>query len=237
MQRGYVKLWRKSIEGGWLSNSKLWVFWCWCLMKASYKEYDLIVGFQKIHLMPGDFIFGRKKTAKELKQTERSIRTCVDFLKTSGNLTIKTTNKFSVISIVNWNTYQSEENINDHQNDQPLTNKRPATDHKQECKELKNVKKNIFIIPDIKEISLYCQQRKNNINPEVFISHYQSNGWMVGKNKMKDWKAAIITWESREGNNGNSTNRSNFTGSTGKTIEKAGRAKSDDQPYPVDAEF
>jgi len=40
MQRGYVKLWRKSIDGGWLSNHKLWVFWCWALIKASHKEFD-----------------------------------------------------------------------------------------------------------------------------------------------------------------------------------------------------
>lgn len=56
----------------------------------------------------------------------------------------------------------------------------------------------IFQIPSIQEISNYCQQRKNKINPETFFNHYQSNGWMVGKNKMKDWKAAIITWEIKE---------------------------------------
>lgn len=71
----------------------------------------------------------------------RSIRTILDFLKNSQNLTIKTTNKFSVISIVNWSTYQGEDIQNDNQNDKQPTNNRQATDNKQECKELKNEKK------------------------------------------------------------------------------------------------
>jgi hypothetical protein len=137
MNRGYVKLWRKSIDAGWLSNHKLWAFWCWCLMKASHKEYELIVGCQKVHLMPGDLIFGRKKVSKELKLSEQTIRTFLDFLKTSQNITIRTTNKFSVISIVNWRTYQEEENEINQQINQPLTSNQPATNHKQECKELK----------------------------------------------------------------------------------------------------
>ena len=201
MNRGYVKLWRKSLDAGWLQNHQLWAFWSWSLMKATYKEFDQIVGFQTIHLMPGDFIFGRKKAAKELKISDRSIRTILNFLKTSGNLTIKTTNKFSIISIANWETYQQTEIISDQQSDQPPTSHRPATDHKQEVKEYKNKRNNIFIVPSLEEITAYCKERKNQINPQTFLDHYTGNGWMVGKNKMKDWKAVTRTWETRGGNN------------------------------------
>jgi hypothetical protein len=71
----------------------------------------------------------------------------------------------------------------------------------------KNIYKGIFQIPSVQEITLYCQQRNNTINPQTFIDHYTGNGWMVGKNKMKDWKAVIRTWESRGGNYGAGTNR------------------------------
>jgi hypothetical protein len=63
------------------------------------------------------------------------------------------------------------------------------------------VKNNIFIVPTIEEITDYCKERKNQINPQTFLDHYTGNGWMVGKNKMKDWKAVIRTWETRGGNN------------------------------------
>lgn len=52
-----------------------------------------------------------------------------------------------------------------------------------------------FIIPQIKEILEYCQERKNNVDAQKFFDFYESKGWMVGKNKMKDWKAAVRTWE------------------------------------------
>jgi len=134
MQRGYIKTWRKVIDSGWLQNHKLWVFWSWCLLKASYKEYDLIVGCQRVHLMPGEFVFGLNKASDELKMSIRAIRTLIAFLKKSQNVTIKTTNKFSVISIVNWDAYQQTEILNDNQNDKPLTSNRQATDNKQEVK-------------------------------------------------------------------------------------------------------
>lgn len=55
-----------------------------------------------------------------------------------------------------------------------------------------------FLPPTLEEITAYCQERKNNVKPEKWLSHYESNGWMVGKNHMKDWKAAIRTWEGNE---------------------------------------
>ncbi len=141
MNNGYVKLWRKSIEAGWLTNHKLWVFWSWCLMKASHKEYDLVVGCQQIHLMPGQFVFGLNSASKETNISIQSIRTLLDFLKKSENLTIKSTNKYSIITIIKWNTYQSTDNESNNQINKPLTNNQQTTNNKQECK---NVKKNIY---------------------------------------------------------------------------------------------
>ena len=58
-----------------------------------------------------------------------------------------------------------------------------------------------FNKPKIEEVELYCIERNNNIDANSFVSYYQSKGWMIGKNKMKDWKAAVRTWELREKNN------------------------------------
>lgn len=56
-------------------------------------------------------------------------------------------------------------------------------------------KRTRFIPPTREEVQAYCLGRNNNVDVERFIDHYTSNGWMVGKNKMKDWKAAVRTWE------------------------------------------
>lgn len=55
-----------------------------------------------------------------------------------------------------------------------------------------------FRPPSIDEVRRYCLERGNNINPEQFIDFYSAKGWFVGKNKMKDWQAAIRTWERRK---------------------------------------
>jgi hypothetical protein len=55
-----------------------------------------------------------------------------------------------------------------------------------------------FIAPTLAEVEAYCRERGNSVNAEHFVSHYESNGWMVGKNRMKDWKAAVRTWEQRD---------------------------------------
>jgi hypothetical protein len=51
------------------------------------------------------------------------------------------------------------------------------------------------IPPTLDEVKTYCKERNNKVNPQQWHDHYTSNGWMVGKTKMKDWKAAVRTWE------------------------------------------
>lgn len=55
--------------------------------------------------------------------------------------------------------------------------------------------KNIFRKPTFEEVSAYCLERNNGIDPEQFLDYYESKGWVVGKSKMKDWKACVRTWE------------------------------------------
>lgn len=55
-----------------------------------------------------------------------------------------------------------------------------------------------FVKPTVEEVRAYCKERNNNVDAEKFITHYQSNGWKVGKSAMKDWKAAVRTWEKND---------------------------------------
>lgn len=60
-------------------------------------------------------------------------------------------------------------------------------------------KRKRFVPPTLEEVKAYCQERNNGVDAERFIDYYTSNGWLVGKNKMKDWKAAVRTWERKDG--------------------------------------
>ena len=59
-------------------------------------------------------------------------------------------------------------------------------------------KSRTFTPPTLDQVKAYCCERNNNVDPQRFIDFYESKGWMVGKNKMKDWKASVRTWEQRD---------------------------------------
>lgn len=73
------------------------------------------------------------------------------------------------------------------------------------------VKGGRFQRPTPAEVRAYCEERKNRIDPDAFISYYESNGWKVGKNPMKDWKAAVRNWERMDKERGNPPQRSGTT--------------------------
>lgn len=100
-------------------------------------------------------------------------------------------------------------------------------DNRQDKDKTKTKIKNrgIFQIPTLQEVSEYCIERKNKINAQQFIDHYESKGWFIGKNKMKDWKAAVRTWEAREDA---STNQRVTTGPY--------RKNNNDRPSSLDAD-
>lgn len=79
--------------------------------------------------------------------------------------------------------------------ERPLNNEMKRNEIKK-----KGIKKkaDAFRPPQLSEIEAYCRDRGNNVDSEKFYNFYQSKGWMVGKNKMKDWKAAVRTWEKED---------------------------------------
>ena len=60
--------------------------------------------------------------------------------------------------------------------------------------------KGSFVKPTIIDINEYCKERKNNVDADTFFNFYESKDWLIGKNKMKNWKACIITWEKSRNN-------------------------------------
>ncbi len=76
-----------------------------------------------------------------------------------------------------------------------------------------------FKAPTVEEVKAYCLERKNNVDAERFVDYYTSNGWKVGKQSMKDWKAAVRTWE-----------RNGFSNTQSKTNSQA-------EQYSVKDEF
>jgi hypothetical protein len=212
MKRGYVCLWRKMMDNGMMRNSHLLHVWIWCLMKASHKAHKMMVGFVEVDLLPGQFVFGRKAAALDTGLGEQTIRTCLNSLKSTSNITIKVTNKFSILTICNWATYQSSisqsnQQINQQIN-QPLTSNQPASNQQlttnnngNNADNVKNGEKKIkrecvrFIEPSPEEVTEYSASIGHPMDGQAWCDSYAVKGWKVGKNVMKDWKAAVRTWK------------------------------------------
>lgn len=173
MQRGYIKVWRKIEDSGLLHMPNTLALFMFMLFNAMYKDCKVGTSTGVIELKRGQYISGRKKLSTDLEQSEREIRTSLDRLVNLEILTIKTTNKYSIYTVVNYEKYQA----NDQQTTSTETNKRPANDQQTTTKEeLKNL--------NIKE---------KTYTPlfEAFWSAYPSN-------RKAAKKSCAATWERKK---------------------------------------
>lgn len=78
----------------------------------------------------------------------------------------------------------------------PETETDTETDKYTENKSSKTAKR--FVPPTREEVAEYCKKRRSRVDPQRFVDFYAAKGWMIGRNKMKDWQAAVRTWESKQ---------------------------------------
>lgn len=197
MEQGFIKLHRSICDWEWYSDVNTQAVFIYLLLHANWEDSRY-----RGHSVPkGSLVTGRKAIAETLGISERNVRTALKHLKMTNEVTIKATNEFSIITIVNWEKYQGYDSEVTNEMTNEVTNKRPTSDQQVTTyKEIKNIrnkenKNNIFSPPSLEDVQEYCKERNNNVDAETFISFYESKGWMVGKNKMKDWKACVRTWE------------------------------------------
>ena len=123
---GWIKLHRKITEKAVWQDPEMLKLWIYCLLKASHTETEAMVGKQKIKLAPGQFVTGRFALADEYNRGakrskvvhERTLWRWLKKFEEWGMLSIKSTSKYSVVTIKNWHAYQ--------QNDQQMSSRCPA---------------------------------------------------------------------------------------------------------------
>jgi biotin operon repressor len=137
MHRGYVKLWRKLKEWDWFKDSETLHLFIYMLITANYKS----TYYQGIEIKRGELITGRLQLSKDLGISEQSIRTSINRLKSTSEITSRSTNKYTIITLCNYENYQCENNENNQQNVERSTNDQPAINQQlTTSKELKNEK-------------------------------------------------------------------------------------------------
>ena len=112
---GYIRLFRKFTQWEWYKNINTKILFLHCLLKANWEDSK----FEGQVIKRGSFVTGRKKLAKELCITEQQVRTALQHLVSTNEITIKKTNKYSIITINNYDMYQ----FANQENNQQSTNK------------------------------------------------------------------------------------------------------------------
>ena len=184
---GYIKLDRQMLEWGWYDDPITKVVFLHLLLTANWKEGE----YHGYPIKAGDAVFGMFALANHLGLTVQQVRTALKHLQKTGEISIKSTNKFSVATLVNWAKYQSD--CPDLTNKQQ-TNNKPSTTPKERKKE------RIVIPPARDDVRAYIAEKGLNVDVERFFDYYDSNGWKVGNTKMKDWKATLRNWNRRNEN-------------------------------------
>lgn len=229
---GWIKL-HRQIADHWLWDEKPFSkgqAWIDLILLANHKDEKfpykdkVVVGergkvYRSILYLSERWGWNRKTTNKFISQLE-----------SDGMVTTERTTHGTTITIVNYSFFQICGTTKGQPSGQPDGQQSGQQSgqqggHIQECKEHKECKEYIkegekspapqkerclFKPPTVEEVRTYCQERGNKVDPEEFVDFYKAKDWMIGKNKMKDWKAAVRTWEKRKRTEPGAKSRNRF---------------------------
>lgn len=185
MADGWIKLHRKLKDSACFQNEKLLKVWVWCLLKATHSDRKQMVGRKEVDILPGQFPTGRLKAASELNMKPSTAWEYLLLLQSQGNIDIKSNNKFSIVTVVNWGTYQLDDEETRQQNRQQINNK--STTNQQQIdtnKNDKNVKNDKKYINTSHSLSVEPKE------DSLFEEFWESYPRQINKTKaLKAWNA------------------------------------------------
>ena len=206
---GWIKLHRKFLNWEWYTDTNTKVVFLHLLFLANIEDRR----YRGIEIKRGDCIIGRHKLAYELNLSEQEVRTAINHLISTNEITIKTTNKFTIVTICKFDSYQrtiqKSDQQTDQQKDQQPTSDRPTSDQQQTTpKELKELNKERMkegrgCLPP-HTLENVIEYAKNMMIEETtarsFFFYYDAIDWVDGnKNEIKNWQSKLQSWVLTDG--------------------------------------
>jgi hypothetical protein len=186
---GWIRL-DRGIQGNFLWEEpealKLWIY---LLMAASLTDKATAFNGKMLTIKRGQLVFGLNAASARLNISVRRLRKYLNWFESDDMIDKQVTNKFSIISITNYAQYQDvgkQTSIKSQATAKQTSTTIQVTSNNQQS-----------IPPTVEEVRAYCDSRSNGIDPEMFIAFYEARGWKIGKDRMKSWKACVVTWEKR----------------------------------------
>lgn len=217
---GWITLHRKFLTWEWFDKPEMVQLFIWLLLNANYADKK----WQGQVIKRGQILTTTPKIMEALRLTERQTRTCISRLKSTGEVSVKTTNRFTIITICNYDRYQNDNLASDGQNDgqnvTQATDKRRTSDGRlydictvTNNKTIKQLNNNISLCNDILDARA-CEDKERDIifkifflknfekpayEVERFYNHYEAQGWERGNGqKIRNRIAAAKAWEQED---------------------------------------
>lgn len=221
---GYISLHRKIMQNFLFKEKRQFSrfeAWIYLLMSANHSDTEVLLGNQLIKVKKGSFITSEIKLMAEFQWSKSKLRAFLSLLESQSMIEKITDTKKTTLTIVKYSDYQelqtakkpqknrektakelradTDNNENNYNNDNNDNNTSTSIniDIEVEQQAAKSQKPIRFIKPTISDIEVFTQASNLNLNPDHFFDFYESKDWMIGKNKMKDWKAAARNWARR----------------------------------------
>lgn len=198
---GYIKTYRKMLEWEWYKDIPVRILFEHCLLKANFEEKK----WRGQIIERGSFVTSYGNLAKETGLTVQQVRTAINKLILTSEITHKGHSKYSVITVNNWDCYQANNTQDNKQstNNQQTNNKQiTTTKEREEYKEREEgyiraharEDKTLSLIPSESEIQDYCATLGRNIDVKAFMQYYQASNWLDKNGLPVNWKQKVIAW-------------------------------------------
>lgn len=236
MSKGWISI-NREIQDHWVYDDKPFnrlAAWVDLLLLANHKENKFVLGNELITVERGSFVTSELKLMERWGWSNTKVRSFLKLLENDNMIIKKTDSKKSTITIVNYGVYQdlkSAEKVEEKCKESTKKVREHTNNNDNNDNNVNNKISSRFTPPTLEEVRAYCLERKNKVNYEKWYDFYESKGWYVGKNKMKNWKAAVRTWEKEEkdkpAQQAKSTNKFNqfpqreYTGQDYSSLEQA----------------
>jgi len=189
---GFIKIHRRIKQWEWYSESYMVHLFVHLVIGAYWEDKT----YKGILYKRGQVTTGRKKLSLETGISQQKIRTGLSRLERSGEIATKTTNRFTLITICNYDEYQPSDKAKQPADNQQITNKQPADNQQittvKEVKKKKNVR--TFTPPTLEDVgSYFLEKGYTKQSGEKAFNYYDSNNWKDGNGKkVKNWKQKMI---------------------------------------------
>lgn len=224
MSNGWICL-HRCIQKHWIwQDANRFKWWVDLLLRANHEDKKVLIESTLVECKRGELITSLYALAKDWGVSRDVVRHFLQLLESDNMIVRKVATKYTQIIICNYASYQdvpttnslqSHDNSttnslqthpnNNYNNDNNITSVSVGSSEEQPKRTQKGVKRKAFTPPTLEQVEQFCKDNNLRVNAQKFFYHYESNGWMAGRVKMKSWEATLQKWNNSEYDNNSST--------------------------------